>query len=735
MAMPSGDLWEGQVFPAQDFSSWLALNLEGRLRQSPSWQLAHPIAIGSWGRGELCPISDLDVVLCGDEAPVQKLLEDCEAEGLELKYRYPKNKNDWSEGGNVFETNALFWARPFTREAALALQEQKNLIFKNRKKFRRELLKQFMIEREKRNQRHDSMANYLEPQLKFGPGGLRDLQQALMIWFWYPEKFQAQSEIFSTLQQLKGFLLTVRQKLHLLGYSDTLVAAAQAELAKWFGFKNHYDFMRELQKVLGRVSFYADLIFEIASKPDNYVASSKQVQSPKDVFKVLKEQPTLLHQSRVLHNISDFKMSYASEFKKIFSVESTEEVLRAIFRSKAIEAVVPDFSKIVGVVQHDQYHRFTVDAHIFQAIRRVLRVYKKPALIGKVSALTKDFKKADWEILLWTALYHDLGKARQKDHSQEGKALAEQDLPQFGFSKTFVQEVAWMVENHLVLSTAAFRKDPHSPEVWADLYNKGVSGDRLRRLAVFTAIDIYATNPEAWTTWKEKLIFNLVKSIEAPQGNQFLKLQELFLRNQMDVELLKWLDAGLMASIPPKILLKDMQSFQKKSMEPVFCFSDKKHGTWVRFHHKTDQAGLFLQYVTKLWQAGLVIHHAYIHTHDEFGVYDWFEVKTDKTPLAVQKILSMEAPQIEIKTGAKLSEVSLVAESENEWVFSFRGTDKKGVLIAAAHAMHDLGLQIRWAKIHTWGRQVDDVFGILPPKNGSSGQWTQDLQKRLVAVS
>jgi [protein-PII] uridylyltransferase len=95
IALPSGDLWDGQPFPAQDFASWLALSLEARLRQSPSWKTSHPIAIGSWGRGELCPLSDLDVILCGEEADVTRLLSDTEKMGVELKYRYPKNRKDW----------------------------------------------------------------------------------------------------------------------------------------------------------------------------------------------------------------------------------------------------------------------------------------------------------------------------------------------------------------------------------------------------------------------------------------------------------------------------------------------------------------------------------------------------------------------------------------------------------------------------------------------------------------
>ncbi|MBY0384319.1 HD domain-containing protein, partial [bacterium] len=476
MVPPSSDFWEGQSFPAQEFSSWLSLNVEGRLRTLPSWKEAHPIAIGTWGRGELCPFSDLDVIFCGSEENVKNVIQEAEQLGIDFKYRFPKNPKDWSADSPLFESNALFWARPFTREAAQALQEQKTQIYQKRLQFRKKLLKELRLERKKRNLRHDSIANYLEPHLKFGPGGLRDIDQALMVRFWFPEKLNISPVIFSDLAQLKSFLMTVRQKLHLLGFQDTLVASAQREISQWFGFKTQGEFMRELQNVLARVSFYCDLVFDVATTSEKEIAKVANVKSAQQVFQVLQKNPSLFFQAKVQQFQNSSEFAYSPAIKNFLNVKLSEESLLAMFRSQLLMKVLPEFVKIKGVVQHDQYHRFTVDAHIFQAVRRVLRVFKNPKLIGKLAIWLKTWNKNDWEILLWSALYHDLGKARQKDHSVEGKELVEKDFSRLGFSKAFTDEVAWMVENHLVLSTAAFRKDPHSPKVWQDLYDKGVHG-------------------------------------------------------------------------------------------------------------------------------------------------------------------------------------------------------------------------------------------------------------------
>ncbi len=732
MVPPSSDYWEGQAFPSQEFSSWLSLNIEGRLRELPSWKEAHPVAIGSWGRGELCPLSDLDVVFCGSEDAVKNVIQEAEAQNIEFKYRFPKNANDWSADSPLFESNALFWARPFTKEAAQALQQEKNRVYKQRNKFRQKLIKELSLERKRRNIRHDSIANYLEPQLKFGPGGLRDIEQALMLRFWFPEKINSQAQIFVDLAQLKAFLMTVRQKLNLLGFQDTLVASSQKEISLWFGFKTQADFMRELQNVLAKTSFYCDLIFDMAVRSEKSLMNVPEVKSAAQVLNVFEKEPSLLFQARVLQFPDNGDFAYASVFKSFFNVQLKEDSLLALFRSQMIMKILPEFAVVKGVVQHDQYHRFTVDAHIFQAVRRVLRVHNTPKLIGKLSQYLKTWSPADWDILMWSALYHDLGKARQKDHSLEGKELVEKDFARLGFSKSFTEEVSWVVENHLVLSTAAFRKDPHSPQVWQDLYDRGVHGERLRRLAIFTAIDIYATNPEAWTEWKERLIFQLVQSMEAPQGAQFFEMQKVFQKKNIDANLLQRLDPGILMSLKPQDLVNDINTvLAKKDVPSVLCISRLKQGTWIRFHHPKDESGLFLQYVTRLWQSGVVIHHAYIHTDPDLGVYDWFEVKSDKPLSLLRRTLEQEVPIIEPKNWATLSEVALVSETKNEWVFSFRGTDKKGVLISAARALHDLGLEIRWAKIHTWGRQVDDVFGINPNQSRTVLEWLQQLKKRL----
>jgi [protein-PII] uridylyltransferase len=138
--------------------------------------------------------------------------------------------------------------------------------------------------------------------------------------------------------------------------------------------------------------------------------------------------------------------------------------------------------------------------------------------------------------------------------------------------------------------------------------------------------------------------------------------------------------------------------------------------TWIRFHAAIDRAGLFLSYVSRLSGNGLSIRHASIHTDRQLGVYDWFEVKTSKTAAQVRKLLGQTSGH---QTSSRRFEVrfdsiELISQDREEWVISFRGRDQQGALLEAARALFECGVQVRWSKVHTWGRQIDDVFGVFP---------------------
>jgi len=435
-----------------------------------------------------------------------------------------------------------------------------------------------------------------------------------------------------------------------------------------------------------------------------------------------------------------------------------EEPMVALFRSRLIDHCVPEFRRIVGHVQHDQYHRFSVDAHILQALRELKRIRRNPKLAGRLADLVRGLNKKEWEVLAFGCLYHDIAKGRGGDHEIQGIEIALHDLGRFGVKASLAREVSWIVEEHLALSNAAFRENPRAPHTWRALADKGIRGRRLHVLAVFTIVDIRATNPEAWTPWKERLLHELVVQLERPETDSMIAFtdalksategRKLAGQRRDLLRMAESLDPFLVGSVPFKPLIQDLkdlaQSIGKRgdtatSLEPLVVRIRGGTQTWIRFHSPEDRPGLFLRFVSGLVACGFSVRHASIHTDPVLGVYDWFEVKTQKEAAQIRRLLSSGVLESSVErrydvtfdaiewvgTGHSVEDHS----AEKEWVVSFRGRDQSGALLEAARALFDEGVEIRWAKVHTWGRQIDDVFGVVSGRKDGDQDKDNNNQK------
>lgn len=725
---PDGDVRQVFFFSAENFSSWLGARLEEIFKSSPEWQECHPIILGSWARGELSPKSDIDVLFCGDENKVKKFVDQVQEQGLKLRYRMPYNPEDWTENVEAFDILALLKARAWTPEGARKLYEQQKKIWAKKKYYRRILLKAVQEERKNRAKRFDSITNYLEPNIKFGPGGLRDLEQGLQIYELFAEKFTHPGHALNVLNYYRNYLLNIRQKLHLEGHGDILSSAVQFDLGKWLGFKSHKDFMRDLQRGLSRVHFYSDWIVDVAEASEKELKKIEHLEFKKleDLTSALHKNSSVLMQKKVRENLDlllpDQKSKKTARrrgavLEEVLQVPAPDAFLVSVFRSRLVDKLVPEIRRLVGYVQHDQYHRFTADSHIMQACREVKRIYKKPAELGPLKFLHNKLTTEDWRILSWSCLYHDLAKGLESGdhHSDLGTQIVERDFRTYGFSKAFTEEVKWMVKNHLELSQAAFRKNPKDPKVWQELKQKNVEGAKLYRLALFTAIDIRATNPEAWNEWKAKLLKELTLSLESKKAQNYFDFQTLQKRKKLQIpaEIIEELGPHLLESLAMKDLVDDLKKAElsENSLKP-WVYKTRKGEIWIRFHEKRDRKGLLSDYVGQLYSLGLGIRHAAIHTISKVGVYDWFQISTTKNIQQLTKILENAQVQSKPVPNVKFDGIQLISADEKEWVISFKGPDQTGLLASAAKSLSDLGASIKSARVHTWGRQVDDIFFV-----------------------
>ncbi|MBC7371779.1 MAG: HD domain-containing protein [Bdellovibrionaceae bacterium] len=725
---PNGDIRFTSYFGGPQFAGWLGSQLEDKLKTFPEFIECEPVLLGSWSRGELCPNSDIDLLFCGPEVKVKSLTDQMHQAGLKVRYRVPSNLNDWTEGVETFDILALWKAKPLSSASASKLLLQQKMLWEKKKQIRNRLFKDLLKERRSREVRYNSISNYLEPNLKYGPGGLRDIEQALQVYELFADKFHNPAHALSVLNYHKAYLLTLRQKLHLTGFGEVLVNTAQFDLAKFFNFKTHKDFMRDLERGLSRSHFYVNWMFAVASSSPKQLeeARSWKFSVPQNFIDVLKKNPEPLGQQKIRENM-DSLLSEKTEGKnfKWFGKVLTEmlmpktpkEYVVSVFESRLIDKILPSIRHLVGYVQHDQYHRYTADVHIMQACLLLKDIYKNPKLLGPLKDLHGALSEESWRILSWSCLYHDLAKGlNTDDHSDLGVSIVEKDFKKYGFNKKFTEEVSWMVKNHLELSIAAFRKNPKSRKTWEDLEAKGVRAERLRRLAVFTVIDICATNPEAWNEWKGRLLKELLDALDAASTKNYFSLKESLQKKKLKDfdQMLEDFDVFVLESLPTAMLAEDLKSARSSgdALPPLVVKKGKE--LWVRFHAKKDQEGLLANYVQRLYALGLSIRHASIQTLPEVGVYDWFQVSSSKSVAMIEKIIKNSQGGEKQIPKVDYDKIEWVSIDDEEWVLSFNGKDQAGFLARATKSLADLGLSIRSARVHTWGHQVNDIFMLRP---------------------
>lgn len=709
------------------FSIWLEERLLERLNAIGDFAGLKPVVLGSWARHELCPKSDIDLLFLGPEDQVKEFVGLAFKQGLKLRARTPEDRDNLAKGVEPFDILALF-----------AMESERPLVFKNRRRIFATVRK----EREERRRRQDSISSFLEPNLKFGAGGLRDIEQALALRSLFEFLFvDVDPYPFAVLNEIKEEFLFLRSLLHLQGSGDILTAHDQLEFAQLLKMKSQKDLMRHVQSQLERASFYADWTVAWIKEGQKARGRSRFPITLAPALQKLKSDPGILSQFEMRRRVDDLNkpledFDKGRALQKALYGETADEFLVSLYRTRLLEMWIPDFKKLRGLVQHDHYHRYTADAHLVQTLREVERARARPKLFGPIGRLARDLSAGDWWTLKLTALFHDLAKGREGDHSTEGAKLVEKYFSAWEYSDSLKEDVRWLVAHHLILSTAAFRQNPQSQMTWKRLFERGVEGRRLNLLALFTAIDIRATNAEAWTEWKSKLLMDLVQSLHSPEARK-LQTHLVYAKKHKVPHADEWmlaLDPVILESFTPKVLVEDLREAARAKVDlPVKVLGSSrkvKARVWARFHRKRDERGVFLSLVKRLYGFGLSIETASVHTLPGVGVYDWFCLKTEKPMRQIGQWLNLPTSHEVAIPEVKFQSVDLMSTDDEEWIFSFRGRDQRGLLLAAAHALVSENLSLRWARAHTWGGQVDDIFAVQP--SGEAEKVLLELRRRFV---
>ncbi|RED47727.1 [protein-PII] uridylyltransferase [Aestuariispira insulae] len=532
------------------------------------------VAVGGFGRGELAPQSDVDLLFLHAyklSPRVEQIVEDILYMLWDLGLKVGQStrsideclrqaKADWTI------CTAILEARYIVGEKSLFAELQKQFAKSIMDGKDREFLEAKLSERDERHARLGDTRYVLEPNIKDGKGGLRDLHTLYWITkFLYrvhdiselvdqSRLTKREAEHFAKAQQ---FLWTLRCHLHYLTGrpEERLTFDVQPELASRMGYTDHAGasgverFMKHyflIAKEVGDLTRIFCATFEASSKRRRLLNLPMKIfRKDIDSFPVEGGRLTIEHAKRFEKDPVDmlriFRASQRNRIdihpdalksitrklrfirksvkkdetaNRIFldiltAQEDPETTLRHMNECGLLGKFLPDFGRVVAQMQYDMYHVYTTDEHTIRAIGILNRIENGQLNDDHPVASQIIGKVLSRKVLYVAVLLHDIAKGRGGDHSILGADVAREVCPQLGFSSEQTETVAWLVLHHLLMSETAFRRDLGDPKTIQDFVDQVQSPERLRLLLCLTVVDIRAVGPKVWNNWKATLLREL----------------------------------------------------------------------------------------------------------------------------------------------------------------------------------------------------------------------------------
>ena len=538
------------------------------------------VGLGGTGRGEMAPYSDIDLMmLVGDRhAPW------CEqvAEGLlyllwDLKLKVGQSVRTVNEAISAAKSDmtvrtAMLEGRWIWGDEALsaeALQRFRSEVVAGTV---RDYVAAKLAERDERHRRMGDSRYVVEPNVKDGKGGLRDLHTLYWIGQYafgverpadLVEKGLFTALEYRRFERAERFFWAVRCHLHLvagraeerLGFDQQRTLAAAMRYADRPGKSAVERFMQFYflnAKAVGDLTglFLAQLDEQMAAKGrrfalpvlrrrpsrlNGFALDRGRLTIPRDdwfaddpvrlveLFALAAHDGIEIHpaamraaarDARLVDTVRDDPRANRLFLDVLTNRERPDVVLRWMNEAGVFGRFIPDFGRIVAQMQFDMYHHYTVDEHSIRAIG-LLAAIERGELAEDHPLSTALFRQiASRETLYVAVLLHDIAKGRGGDHSELGAEIAIALGPRFGLDAAATETVAWLVRHHLLLSNTAFRRDLADPKTIDDLVAVVQSPERLRLLLILTVVDIRAVGPTTWTEWKRQLLRTLFDAAE-----------------------------------------------------------------------------------------------------------------------------------------------------------------------------------------------------------------------------
>lgn len=779
-----------------------------------NWAL---VAVGGFGRGELSFSSDLDLLFLYKKRLLPSLQEMMRVlvyglwdNGFEVGNATASVSSIKSMVQEDFTilTNYLE-ARLITGDPEFFASWRKSYLKYFGSQSKRKFLQNLIEYRETRLKQYGGSPYLLEPHVKDGVGGLRDLHTLRWAGIVYLQDASLDSMVEKEwlteteklwLEQAYDFLWRVRLQLHQISgrRQDQLLFPEQEQVAGKMGCMPSKEgaavevfmrlYYRHTSRIRRTVSFFLERLEESQRRfrgihfrrrilPGPFLLEGKHLHFMDPEW--VKKDPRLLmrffwqaarsgahfhHQAGkiIRENLSAFGEKERRDpevIKQFFDIlldsEHAFAVLKVMLETAFLQTFIPEFAMIRYRVQNDVYHVYTVDEHLLRTVRELIDIERGAGDSDSILPGKVELSPQNRRILYLTALLHDIGKGKGKNHSVQGAEMAKEIAERLRLSPRETNLFSFLIRNHLLLAETALKRDLMDEKPIAQCAVEIKDREWLLLLYLLTVADSRATGTGAWSAWKASLLRELFFKVDRvllrgdlqPEDLEArtAEVQETVLRLLPEPEkrekLSKWMEKlpyRYLLSQNPAVILQHFNMETQLAERSVCLAAEPVEGEmWQITVTTRDRPGLFALITGVLWARGLNILSADIYTHEPGVACDILIVEQVPDPLHHQEMWKKvesdlvssladlsyldgiledrRKPSILQQKGVPRKEDQVIIDedaSDFYTLIEIYTWDRPGVLHAITNTLYGLGLSIQLAKISTPGAQVADVFYV-----------------------
>jgi len=806
------------------------------------------MAVGGYGRGEMAPHSDVDLGFLthrsGDPdvaAAVEAVLYGLWDLGLKVGQSTRTPDELVAEArADVTVRTAVLEARFLAGDRALYGLAQSRFRAEIQHGTERRFVADKLAERDARHRRMGDTRYLVEPNVKEGKGGLRDLHALFWIGKYVHDVTRAArlvpAGLFSPAEyrlfhRADDFLWAVRCHLHdLTGRAeDRLTFDVQREVAHRMRFRDRPGksgverfmqlyflharsvgtltgvFLAHLEERFGSRGWRPELkelaLKAVRRRPrrlNGFTVTHGRLSIPRDDF--FRQDPVRLlelfqladlhglevhaaamraaaRDAKLADEVRDAPRANALFLEVLTSPRDPETVLRWMNEAGVFGRFVPDFARVVAMMQFDMYHHYTVDEHTIRVVGLLARIERGDLKADHPLASALFSQIASRRTLYVAALCHDIAKGRGGDHSELGAEVAWRLCPRLGLTEAETEAVAWLVRHHLLMSATAFKRDLSDFKTILDFAGVVQSPERLRLLLLLTVVDIRAVGPGVWNGWKRQLLSDLYEAAEEvlrlghkQRGRaERIAAKQAALRTALDWSateadaLIARLPDAYWVAEPEDVLAHNARLIRAAGATPLAIDARVQAGQGATLVavYAADHPGLFYRIAGAIHVAGGSVIDARIHTTrdgmalDNFLVQDPLgrpfaeDMQIERLRRAVEdalanrgrmadRLIAKPLPRPRADAFPIAPAVLINNEASNRFtVVEVNARDRPALLHQLAHALFQSKVTIHSAHVATYGERAVDVFYLtdLTGDRLVSGPRVRALERRLLQAA